>query len=136
MKPPRNQIKRKTSANGSVFSPSTAPTLLAADYKAAHKRYNQSEKGKARYRRYEANHPGHWRAKNAVSHAIRAGKLPRADSLLCMNCFEQAKDYHHPNYKPENWLKVFPVCKKCHRKLHKKSVPAPCADTKGENDVR
>ena len=91
----------------------------AAGYKAAHKRYNQSKKGKERYRRYEANHPGHWRAKNAVSHAIRAGKLPRADSLLCMNCFEQAKDYHHPNYEPEHWLDVIPVCKKCHRKIHK-----------------
>ena len=91
--------------------------------KTAHRRYNQSEKGKARYRRYYIRHSDQIRAKNAVNHAIRAGKLHRPDILFCKYCYEKAVHYRHPDYS--KLLDVIPLCRKCHRKIH--SVPAPTA---------
>lgn len=82
------------------------------------KQYQQSEIGKATYRRsVDKNHkrfPEHRKAVSAVNNAIRAGKLPRPDSLKC-SCGEQAEHYHHhKGYEPEHWLDVVPVCVPCH----------------------
>jgi len=94
--------------------------------KASHKRYRQSEKSKERYKRYSVRHPNHIKAKNAVNHAIRAGQLPRPDTLFCKYCYGIAEQYHHhKGYAPKYWLDVVPVCEKCHRKIH--TVPAPTA---------
>ena len=88
------------------------------------KKYRQSEKGKDAKKRYNARHPNQIKAEKAVSNAIRSGKLPRPDTLQCMNCFRDAKQYHHPSYAPEDRLKVFPVCVGCHIKCHKHSSKA------------
>ncbi|MCK5611574.1 hypothetical protein KAR91_57415 [Candidatus Pacearchaeota archaeon] len=77
--------------------------------------YQQSEKGKARWRRYRNSFPEKIKARNIVNHAIKAGKLPRPNSLKC-KCSKQARQYHHPDYsKP---LEVIPMCIKCHREIH------------------
>ena len=91
----------------------------STQFKDAQRKYGQSEKGKARDKRYCNRYPNRRKARTAVNNAIFTGKMPHPDTSLCMNCFEQAQDYHHYSYEPENWLKVFPVCKRCHRKIHR-----------------
>ena len=107
-------------------------------WKARQKRYAQSDKGKAANRRgvkkhrktykgkvanravqkrFRACHPNQIKATNVVNHAIRAGKLPRANTLLCHYCPKPAQEYHHwHGYEKKHWLDVIPVCIKCHRK--------------------
>ena len=86
---------------------------------AAYKRYQQSVKGKARYKRYALRHPERIKAKKAVSNAIHRNKLQRPETLHCMDCFEQANEYHHPSYAPEDKLNLVPVCSECHRNRHR-----------------
>lgn len=99
--------------------------------KVCHKRYRQSPKGKARKRAYEQSekgtvvrnavrkryhekYPEKRKAHHAISTAIRAGKLPRPDTLKC-SCGKQALEYHHPDYsKP---LEVVALCVDCHKKI-------------------
>ena len=92
------------------------------EYENYQKHYRQSEKCKATFRaatkRYSAQYPNRIKAANAVNHAIRAGRLPRPDSLQC-SCSKQAIQYHHPSYEPEHWLNIVPMCRVCHLKYHK-----------------
>ncbi len=81
--------------------------------------YRQSTKGKARYKRYASRHPGRIKAKNAVNNAIHRNKLNRPETLHCMDCFEQATEYHHPSYAPENRLSLVPLCSECHKDRHR-----------------
>ena len=89
----------------------------------ARKLYQQSEKGKAnalkRSIRYQEQHLEQRPARNAINNAVRAGEMPHIKTLSCVNCFEQAEIYHHPSYAKSRWLKAFPVCRKCHIKIHK-----------------
>ena len=128
--------------NGVCCSPSTAPILQAADFKTCskckqtgplseyykgqyqcktccnkhQKKYRRTEQGKATIKRYRIRHPERIKIKNIVNHAIRAGKLPRPDTLFCTYCYKIAAHYHHSDYsKP---LEVVPLCRKCHRKIH------------------
>ena len=90
----------------------------------AQQRYCQTERGKIVHcrlnMRYQIRYPERYKARQAVRAAIRKGKLPRPNTCQCHYCSIQAKEYHHPNYKPENWLSVLPICKECHTELHKK----------------
>lgn len=92
----------------------------------ATKRYQQTEKGKVAKKIWEKNydiyHPEYNKAVNAVQYAIKTGKIPRPDILQCHYCPKQAQQYHHWSYLPGNWLDVLPVCKKCHRKLRRKTA--------------
>ena len=90
-------------------------------HKSSEKRYRQSEKKKEALKRYCARHPERAKAVQAVNNAIRAGILPRPDSLECHDCPKKAKQYHHhKGYEPEFWLDVVPVCIKCHNKIPKR----------------
>ena len=80
----------------------------------ASKKYKKTDKGKATRKRHDARQPNQRKAGTAINHAIRAGKLPRPDTLPCHNCRTKAEQYHHPNYEPEYWLDVIPLCRKCH----------------------
>ena len=83
--------------------------------KATKKKYERTPKGKAVKKRFKARHPNQIKAKNAVNHAITAGKLPRPDTLLCHYCPKPAQQYHHwHGYEPKHWLDVIPVCILCH----------------------
>lgn len=63
------------------------------------------------------------RARGKVNYAVRKGKLPRPDSLLCA-CGSQAGVYHHPNgYNGKNALDVVASCYKCHRAIHRHERP-------------
>ena len=108
----------------------------SSEGKAAQKRYNQSEKGKVVHKRYQqsekgkaarrtakknfnARNPNYVKAKAAVNNAVRDGKLPGVNTLLCSYCPNPAQQYHHPSYEPEHWLDVLPACIKCHKNIHK-----------------
>lgn len=42
-------------------------------------------------------------------------KISKASTLQCINCENQAKQYHHhKGYDVENWLAVVPMCIACH----------------------
>ena len=104
-------------------------------FKSTQKRYQQTEKGKATQRRgrkkfqgtdkYKAGqkrfygrHPNRIKAISAINNAIRAGKLPRPDTLQCHYCPKPAQHYHHwHGYEKEHWLDVIPVCIPCHNNL-------------------
>lgn len=66
----------------------------------------------------EFDYPIHHRAHQVVSKAIRDGILLPAASYKCHGCSEQAGDYHHESYAPEDHLCVIPLCKKCHNRHH------------------
>jgi len=92
---------------------------------AYQKAYQQSDKGKAVLRKSiakrNAYNPNYAKAKDAVSNAIAAGRLPRANTRLCFYCQKPARQYHHwHGYEPECWLDVVPACIECHRKCHSK----------------
>jgi hypothetical protein len=56
-------------------------------------------------------------ANMAVTYAVRSGKLPPANTLMCEvpDCTNQAAHYHHyAGYDKVNRLKVKALCHKCH----------------------
>ena len=85
---------------------------------------NNPEK-KRRYSQNSLNaYPERWKARRAVAHAIRAGKLPKVSTLDCRNCGGRASEYHHYlGYAKEHWLDVHPYCAKCHKQADKTN---PC----------
>jgi len=111
---------------------------------ASNKTYRQTEKGKkvirkakAKYRhtpkgkaarcsssaRFDALNPNQVKAKYAVNHAVRVGRLPRANTQCCHYCPNPARHYHHwRGYEPEHWMDVLPVCVGCHRKEHIRKI--------------
>jgi len=60
------------------------------------------------------------RVKVEVSKAIRNGLLPPASYLVCVDCNEQARHYHHEMYCYP--LHVIPLCASCHSKRHSYGV--------------
>ncbi len=96
--------------------------------KASLKQYEQTLKGKQTRskigKRYKERFPLQRKAKNAVNHAVTAGKLLNINSLFCIVCFrnicfEPAKQYHHYlGYKRKHWFDVIPLCIKCHKSQH------------------
>ena len=57
-------------------------------------------------------------ARRQVNHAIEAERLPRPDTLTCIQCGKPAREYHHHlGYAPEHWLDVVPVCSACNKVL-------------------
>lgn len=84
-------------------------------------KWQKTPKGKAAIKRYNDRHPNYIKATNAVNNAIKADKLPRADTRLCYYCPKPAQEYHHwHGYEPECWMNVVPICIKCHKKEHRK----------------
>lgn len=54
------------------------------------------------------------KAHSAVTRAVQNGTLPRAKTLVCVDCGKPAFDYDHREYsKP---LEVVPVCRACNKK--------------------
>lgn len=88
-------------------------------------KYHASEKGretaKIRSAKYKLVRAFYLRtkARTAVGHAVRAGKLPSIDTRRCEKCGGQAHHYHHHlGYEKEHWLSVVPVCAICHYIAH------------------
>lgn len=63
----------------------------------------------------KANEPHKYQARNAVSNAIRDGKIARGCECFFCGGSERIHAHHHDYNKP---LDVFWLCAKCHGKLH------------------
>jgi hypothetical protein len=58
-------------------------------------------------------------AQTLVGRAVADGRMVRPDTLPCVRCGKQARQYHHHNgYEPEHYLDVVPMCASCHVKEH------------------
>lgn len=59
---------------------------------------------------YKLRRKAYWR----INQAVARRKIPRASTLKCVECGQQAKFYHHYlGYAQVNWMKVKPVCECC-----------------------
>jgi hypothetical protein len=54
------------------------------------------------------------KANNCINSAVAKGLLPRARTLLCVDCGSQATEYEHRDYLEP--MKVEPVCHSCNLK--------------------
>lgn len=87
--------------------------------KAEH-RHRQTEKGKAAKQRYLEKYPEKQIAKNKVTYAVTSNKIPSVLTQRCSSCGQPAAEYHHYlGYSPENWFDITPLCRLCHKKVHK-----------------
>jgi len=95
-------------------------------------RWNRSERGKAYTKKWETSAdgmawrrenarlmrerwPGRCKARNAISHAVSAGQLPRVNSCTCLRCGAQAESRHHYlGYAEKHRLDVIELCRQCH----------------------
>lgn len=59
-------------------------------------------------------HPDRMRARNALSNAVRAGRVARTPCAFC-GADDQLEAHHHDYTKP---LDVTWLCKPCHRRFH------------------
>jgi len=85
-------------------------------------KYYASEKGREvairGVQKYQAKFPLKHKARIAVTHAIEAGRLPRAATQECRHCGLPAGSWHHCSYAEADWLKVVPLCGPCHTQEH------------------
>ena len=120
---------QQTEKGKAVRSKGVAKYRQTPKGKAGHRKdsakYQKTPNGRAVQRKSnaksKARNPNRIKAESAVHSAIRAGRLPRPDTLLCHYCSKPAQEYHHwKGYEPEHWLDVVPVCIECHTKEHRK----------------
>lgn len=79
-----------------------------------HREYRQTEKGKAAEARRPYN-PAKKKVNNKINQLVRMGRMPRVSTLRCIECNEQAQEYHHHNgYGEAHQLDVVPLCRHCH----------------------
>lgn len=72
----------------------------------------------SRQRANQLRNPDHAEARQAVSTAVKSGKLPRPETLVCYACGDKANQYHHHKGYHENVrLDVAPICQACHNAL-------------------
>lgn len=71
----------------------------------------------------QAWRPNYYGAHKAVTAAIREGRMYPAKDFKCQGCNTQANEYHHESYDPADWLRVVPLCRKCHINHHSGKRP-------------
>jgi len=93
---------------------------------ARRQRHHQTEKWRVTNRRsvqvWQNRNPIKKKAAHTVHYAVTKGDLPNAASCACVDCSAQAEEYHHESYKPEHWLDVVPLCRRCHMIRHGRDV--------------
>lgn len=80
------------------------------------KKYRSQGKNKEADRRYYLKtKTWHlWSAKAAILVEVRSGRMPRPQTLLCVDCGVRAEEYDHRDYlRP---LDVVPVCQSCNKR--------------------
>lgn len=78
-----------------------------------------------RIREYAKRRPDQKKAKDAVATAVRRGDMLPVTDRLCTVCSNSAQEYHHPSYDKDKWLIVIPLCKSCHRRIHRGTLTTP-----------
>ncbi len=81
-------------------------------------KYQKTTQGKRVQKRsdvkYDIKFPERYKARSAISNAVRLGKLLPASQFSC-SCGKKAQEYHHRlGYQPEHQLNVTPLCILCH----------------------
>jgi len=79
-----------------------------------YQRYNQTEKGKEKFKRRNLRYPEKRKAYQILNNTIVAGKITRKPCEFCGINFE-IEGHHYDYDKP---LNVIWLCKQCHRILH------------------
>lgn len=87
-------------------------------YLAKAKEPGQRAKQLERQRRWRERNRHKTKAHDAVRYRVRTGQLARPETLPCVQCGEQATEYHHPDYS--RLLEVQAMCHPCHLALHRK----------------
>ena len=85
--------------------------------KESRRKYSQTDKGKEANRKRDRKHcllhPEKIKARNAVSNALKTGRLTRPNH--CESCYcEGFIESHHESYEEEKWLDVEWLYKECH----------------------
>lgn len=101
-----------------AYSPAYHKTPKGRQIKTRYqRRRRQTAKGREEAHRakarYNAKNPEKIRAKTAIAHEVRAGRLPQVGTQACATCGDPAQEYHHENY--ERPLAVIPLCRLCHK---------------------
>jgi hypothetical protein len=69
-----------------------------------------------------AQKPIERRCRQLVAQRVYHGRILPASKLLCSNCSNHAKHYHHHNgYSFKTRFDVIPLCVPCHRMAHRKT---------------
>ena len=86
-------------------------------YKETNKKYRHSAKGKEANRhgnrKHRELHPDRHKARQAVSNALRDGRLQKQPC----HCGEIRVQAHHKSYEKDKWLDVEWMCEKHHNEL-------------------
>lgn len=111
----RNSHKEEISKKAKIYYKSHKEKILKRS-----KKYNQTEKGrivqKKQTKKYRKNNPLKYKAHRVLNSAIKIGEIIRQPCEICGN---PKSEGHHEDYsKP---LEVIWLCRKCHRKLHKRN---------------
>jgi len=83
------------------------------------RRYDHSEKGKARSKRRYLKDKQKYQARNAVNYAVAMGTIPAVTTMNCGDCGESAQEWHHTHgYRPGFHFHIRAVCVPCHARIH------------------
>ncbi len=84
------------------------------------KRYVKTPQGKENAKKNKLKWPEKQKARAKVRTNIDAGRMPNANTLICMDCGNRAREYdHYLGYEEAHWLDVQPVCSSCNKKREK-----------------
>lgn len=119
-----NATYRKTEAYRATDRKYTSSEKGRVVDTVAHRRYHQTENGKATLRRTQRTSRERWpekhRARRLLNHAVQCGRLVRQP---CEKCGKTpAQGHHHRGYDPEHALDVQWLCSSCHREEHRETA--------------
>lgn len=96
------------------------PGAAAASVRASYQRHKLKQTQERRDRYRAEKHKDCARA--AVQFAIRRLELPPVTERACLQCGGQAQHYHHWSYLKQDWLDVMPLCRRCHKRVHRSII--------------
>lgn len=81
---------------------------------------NYRQRTLAHINAHDKANPEQKRARKAVQRAVKSGVLPAVKTQSCAKCGTAAQEYHHhKGYDKEDRLEVMPLCRSCHRRIHR-----------------
>jgi len=91
--------------------------VLAAKWAAANPE-KRAAIARRRNQKAKSQNPDKIRCRSLIALKVRFGRIPKASSLNCKECGNQAAHYHHHmGYEFRYRYDVIPVCAKCHAAL-------------------
>jgi len=90
-------------------------------YKSNKEAICRKHREKKYWKEARKKYPEKVKARNAVSNAIRDGRLEKKPCIVCGETKAQA--HHHKGYDKDNQLDVQWLCRPCHGKEHRKDLP-------------